>query len=499
MSTFSQVLVKQSERMGNQVAFVFERNNTTYYELNEKVSRLSSSLSTKGLGKGSHIALLIGNTPDYIYSLYACWRIGAVVIPINPAYTSSEISYILKNAKVDAILYTSQLKKMIESIILEINDRIDLISTDCDEFNQYIMEGDLHFKEAKMDQDDTAVILYTSGTTGKPKGAMLSHRNLYSNAVATGRALEISDKDSIIGVMPMFHIFAMTVCLNMPIICGAKLILMRQFSPKEFISNINEHNVTFFGGVPTMYNFIHHYLQETKEDFSSVTHCASGGASLPVSVLEDFEKSYQTIIQEGYGLSEGAGVVTLNPRRGQIKPGTVGLPIEDILVNVVNDAGEEVSIGEIGELICKGPNVFKGYFEMPEATSLALKDNWLFTGDLAVKDEDGYIRIVDRKKDLIIVGGFNVYPREIEEVLFQHENIIEAGVISEPDEKYGERIVAFVVSKSSMQQQEVLDYCKLHLSKYKLPSKVIFLKELPKTASGKILRRALQNHANSDV
>ncbi|WP_216828554.1 long-chain-fatty-acid--CoA ligase [Alkalihalobacterium elongatum] len=496
--TLNLALQNIAKEHGNKIAYHFEGQEETYGVLNKKVNSFASSLKETGIQKGDHIALIMGNAPEFMYALYGAWHIGAVVIPINPTYTKTELQYLLENGNVKAVISIPQLLPVIEELKSELKELTYILDVTSEEFNRFVQSGDQNFAGVPIDENENAVILYTSGTTGKPKGAMLTHKNLYTNAVATGNALHITEDDVIINALPMFHIFAMTVCLNMPIVKGTKVIIMRQFSPKEFLRLVKEHKVTFFGGVPTMYNFIYHFLQENPEGFSSVTHCASGGASLPLAILDKFKNEFGVLIQEGFGISEGAGVVTVNPRYGVIKEGSVGVPIEDIQVKVVDNQGNEVERGKVGELICKGPNVFKGYYQMPEKTASDLRDGWLYTGDFAKMDEDGYVYIVDRKKDLIIVGGYNVYPREVEEVLFKHELIVETGVVGAPDEEYGEKVVAYVVLKDNISEAELLEYCRQHLAAYKVPAEIIICEnELPKTSSGKILRRALRDQVTT--
>lgn len=485
--------LESAAKRPDRMAYSFEGREGTFQQLNESANNMARNLAKAGFQKGDHFAMLIGNSPVFIKVLYGIWKMGGVVIPINPTYTKNEIGYILRNANVKVVLTISAVLPVIQDLQKELEQLTHVYVTDEDDFCLLLDEGDGEFEAVPIYNEDTAIILYTSGTTGKPKGAMLTHENLYSNAVATGNAVEINETDVIINALPMFHIFALTVCVNMPIVKQAKMIIMPQFSPKQFLQLVKEHKVTFFGGVPTMYNFIYHFLKENPEGFSTITHCASGGASLPVALLENFKKDFGVTIQEGYGLSEGAGVVTLNPRKGEIKAGTVGVGIEDIETRIVNEEGQDVRADEVGELICKGPNVFKGYYQMPNETEKALRDGWLYTGDLARFDEDGYISIVDRKKDLIIVGGFNVYPREVEEVLYKHECVIEAGVVGEPDDEYGERVKAYVVTKEGLTEEELVAYCKEHLAPYKVPSEIHFRETLPKTSSGKILRRGLRN------
>lgn len=345
----------------------------------------------------------------------------------------------------------------------------------------------------QLQDDDTAVILYTSGTTGKPKGAMLTHRNLYSNAADVADYLGYTENDRVIATLPMFHVFCLTVALNAPIVSGATILVMPRFSPKEVFQVAAEQKATVFAGVPTMYNFLYQYPEGRVEDLQTLRLCVSGGASMPVALLENFEKKFNVMVSEGYGLSEASPVTCFNPLDRPRKAGSIGTNILNVENKVVNELGEEVPAGMVGELIVRGPNVMKGYYKMPEETAAAIRGGWLYTGDLARMDEEGYFYIVDRKKDLVIVGGYNVYPREVEEVLYAHEGVNEAIAIGVPDDNQGEVVQAFVVLKDqSVTAEELIHYCSLHLAKYKVPAAIEFLDELPKNTTGKILRRALR-------
>ncbi|HZG70168.1 MAG TPA: AMP-binding protein, partial [Chondromyces sp.] len=361
-------------------------------------------------------------------------------------------------------------------------------------FSSLVKNGNDDYRGPKIDEEETAVILYTSGTTGKPKGAMLSHKNLYSNARDVADYLEFNKDDRVITVLPMFHVFCLTVSLNAPLIKGASLLISSKFSPKYTFYLAKTYKATVFAGVPTMYNFLYQYPESNPADFSSLRLCISGGSSMPLALLENFEKKFSTTISEGYGLSEASPVTCFNPLDRPRKAGSIGQSIKNVENKVVDELGEELPAGRVGELIVRGPNVMKGYYKMPEASAVTIRDGWLYTGDLARMDEDGYLYIVDRKKDLIIVGGYNVYPREVEEVLYGHPDIIEAAVLGAPDTDYGESVRCFVVSANpELSEQDIILYCKEHLAEYKVPKAVEFLDELPKNTTGKILRRALKN------
>ncbi|WP_164669549.1 fatty acid--CoA ligase family protein [Virgibacillus doumboii] len=489
-------------------AYIFQDNETSYIELEGAVTKFASRLQQMGYKKGDHIALVVGNSPYYIIGLYGALRLGAVVIPINPLYTPTEMAYILKNGDVKGIITMDKLLEKFEAISDQLPNARHYIACDSGKgvslensslsaklksFSQMVEEGSLEFDVPEQDDDDTAIILYTSGTTGKPKGAMLSHKNIYSNAKDVADYLTINGEDRVIAALPMFHVFCLTVALNAPLMNGGTVLVMPKFSPQEVFRIATEHKATVFAGVPTMYNYLLQSGAEHTADFAGVRLCISGGAAMPVALLKEFEKVFQVKVSEGYGLSEASPVTCFNPLNRPRKPGSIGQSIINVENKVVNEFGEEVSAGEVGELIVRGPNVMKGYYKLDEETAIALNDGWLHTGDMARMDDEGYFYIVDRKKDMILVGGYNVYPREVEEVLYDHPGVAEAAVIGTPDSETGESVLSFIVKKDpGLTEDALMEYCKAHLAKYKAPSSIAFLDELPKNTTGKILRKNLR-------
>ncbi|RDI47844.1 fatty acid--CoA ligase family protein [Falsibacillus pallidus] len=492
-------------------AYYFLDQATSYGELDGAVTKFASGLESLGVTKGDHIALLLGNSPHFIIAFYGAMRLGATVIPINPIYTQDEIGYILNNGDVKAVVALDLMVPLVgkvEGLLPKVENYI-ICPTKQDSaieeavaahpkmksFSEVLETGALSFEGPELDEDDVAVILYTSGTTGRPKGAMLTHKNLYSNARDTGSYLKMNEDDRVITTLPMFHVFCMTVVLNAPLISGATLLITPKFSPADIFRIAEKYQATVFAGVPTMYNFLYQYPEADADSLKTLRLCISGGASLPVALLKNFEQKFKVVISEGYGLSEASPVTCFNPLDRPRKPGSIGTSIMNTKNKVVNELGEEVPVGEVGELVVQGPNVMKGYYKMPEETEAAIRDGWLYTGDLAKMDEEGYFYIVDRKKDMVIVGGFNVYPREVEEVLYSHPDIVEAAVIGVPDPNQGEAVKCFVVSTNKdLTEEQVAEYCRQHLAKYKLPSSIEFIEELPKNTTGKILRRALKDH-----
>ncbi|MGI2329408.1 fatty acid--CoA ligase family protein [Planococcus sp. YIM B11945] len=514
-------LVESVQRIAVQnaskTAYHFMGKDTSYAEFEGTVAKFANALESLGVRKGDHVAFLLGNTPHFLISLYATMRIGATAVPINPIYAPDEIAYISNNSDAKVVIALDALLPLVEKAHMALPAVASYVICETDPataeklaqlpeavkgkvhpFSELLAKSSTAHQTVSVETDDTAVILYTSGTTGKPKGAMLTHGNLYSNARDVGEYLKMSESDRIIATLPVFHVFALTVVVNAPLLQGATVILLPRFTPKDVFDAITAHKATVFAGVPTMYNFMNQFPEATTEDFESIRIAVSGGSAMPVALLHSFEEKFNVKISEGYGLSEASPVTCFNPIDRERKAGSIGTSIVNVENKVVDELGDEVAVGEVGELAVRGPNVMKGYYKMPEETNATIRDGWLYTGDLARVDEEGYFYIVDRKKDLIIVGGYNVYPREVEEVLFAHPGVLEAAVVGLPDSNFGEAVHAYVVLKdSSLTEADIEAYCAKHLAKYKVPKHYEILAELPKNTTGKILRRSLKDKALS--
>ena len=513
VKTVQEIAIRDSSK----TAYHFMGKDISYGEFEQTVAKFANALQTLGVEKGDHVALLLSNTPHFIISLYATMRLGATAVPINPIYTPDEIAYIINNSDAKVVIALDALLPLVEKahmalpavqsyVICESDSSVseklaqlpEAVKGKVHPFMNLLFTASSVNMPVETQQDDNAVILYTSGTTGKPKGAMLTHGNLYSNARDVGEYLKMTPADRVIATLPVFHVFALTVVVNAPLMQGATIILVPRFNPKDVFDAIKANEATVFAGVPTMFNFMYQYPDAKAADFESVRMAISGGSAMPVALLHNFEDKFNVRISEGYGLSEASPVTCFNPVDRERKAGSIGTSIINVENKVVNELGEEVAPGEVGELIVRGPNVMKGYYKMPEETSAALKDGWLYTGDLARVDEEGYFYIVDRKKDMIIVGGYNVYPREVEEVLFAHPGVSEAAVVGLPDTDFGESINAYVVLKDPVfTTGDLHKHCAEHLAKYKIPKHFEILDELPKNTTGKILRRALKDQALS--
>lgn len=413
-----------ADKKGKNIAFSYDGNKINYEELISSCENIAQLLVENKIEKGDKIAILLGNSPEFVQAYLAILRLGAIVIPLNPAFTESELGYILKDSSTKLVISTSEQEKKLKSVKNQCPSLLNIILID--EIQQTVIKNQL--EEIETLQDDTAVILYTSGTTGNPKGAMLSHFNLIENANDFSRLIELSENDQMIAVLPMFHSFCLTLCVNMILLNGASTIIIPKFNPAELVEVIKKEKATLIAAVPTIYNYLYQLKSATANDFSSLRACISGGASIPIELLQSIQEKYNVLIVEGYGLSETAPVLTFNPYRGICKPGSVGLDLPSVATRIVNENGEEVPTGEVGEVVAIGPNVMSGYLNNIEVTEKAFFNGWFKTGDLGKKDEDGYLFLLDRKKDVIITNGYNVYPREIEERLYQHPNIIEAAM-----------------------------------------------------------------------
>ncbi len=490
-------------------AYIFEGTETSYLELEGMINKFADSLSELGYQKGDHLALIVGNSPHFVIGLYGALRAGVIAIPINPIYTPDEMSYILQNGDAKGIITMDilagkfvQMADVLEEvehvIIAETGAGTEtadgILSPKMKSFSKMMEVGNMHFDRPELREEDVALVLYTSGTTGKPKGAMLTHRNLYSNAKDTADYLEMDGGDKVIAALPMFHVFCLTVALNAPLMNGGTVLIVPKFSPEAVFNLAKEQKATVFAGVPTMYNYLLQTPGGHVDDFKSIRLCISGGAAMPVALLKNFEQKFGVMVSEGYGLSEASPVTCFNPLDRERKPGSIGTNIKNVENKVVDELGNELPPGEVGELVVRGPNVMAGYYKLPEETEAVLRDGWLYTGDMARMDDEGYFYIVDRRKDMILVGGYNVYPREVEEVLYEHPDIAEVAVVGMPDPEQGETVVTFVVTENNtLKEADVIAFCGERLAKYKVPAVVEFLDELPKNTTGKILRKQLRD------
>ena len=498
-------LISTAERMPHKTAILFEDDSYTYKELKFNVLSLAKELRRQGFKEKMNIGLMMHNSPDYIISYFAILSIGATAVPINPLFKENEVVYILRNSNAIGILTDNKsintiinINKEVEALnnivcsklVEQTNDKKVkfLLNANDDNDNE---ENDLN-SIYKSDMDDVAHIIFTSGTTGNPKGVMITHANLNWLSITEASILNVSSKDKVLCTLPLYHVYGNLQCMLSPFVNGATVIIKERFVAKEVLETIEKERITMFFGVPTMFAMLVQSPLIEVLDFSSLRVCGSGGASIATEIIKKIKQLMNIDILEGYGLTEGTAQVTMNPYNGIKKIGSVGLPIPGVELKITDENNNEVDIGVIGELQFRGPIVMKGYYNNSRATEEIIKENWLSTGDLAYKDKDGYIFIVDRKKDLIIRGGYNIYPREVEEILYQHPNIVECAVIGIPNELYGEEIVAYIVCRNDFNEKEIIEHCKKYLVHYKIPRIFKCTEELPKSAIGKILKRNLK-------
>jgi long-chain acyl-CoA synthetase len=466
----------------------------TYAQLHEAAGRMSTLLARAGLEPGDRVGIMLPNVPAFPIAFYGSLAAGAVVVPMNPLLKSREVGYYLSDsgAKIVLAWHTAAGEATkgaadagAQAITVATPDLADLLAGH-DPARAWSSRGD----------DDDAVILYTSGTTGKPKGAELTHANLVRNAELTARTLLRNTPDDVMmGCLPLFHVFGLTCGLNATVAAGGTLTLLPRFDPAKALEIIHRDAVTIFEGVPTMYAAILHHPGADPAMAATLRVCVSGGASMPVEIMRGFEERFGCMILEGYGLSETSPVASFNHPDQVRKPGSIGTPVEGVQLRLVDEAGQTVPEGEIGEIAIRGHNVMKGYWHKPEATAEAMTgEGWFRTGDLAKVDSDGYYYIVDRKKDLIIRGGYNVYPREIEEVLHEHPAVAEVAVIGIPHAELGEEVAVAVALKpgASATPDELRSFVKDKVAAYKYPRLVWLVDSLPKGPTGKILRREVR-------
>ncbi len=415
---------------------------------------------------------------------------GAVVVPMNPLLKAREVQYYLEDSGASVVFAWHAMADEAGKAAATVG--IDCIAVDPEEFTGLLAEHEPETEVADRDDDDTVVLLYTSGTTGQPKGAELTHANLATNAALSSETLvELTPEDVVMGCLPLFHCFGLTCGLNAAVLSGACLTLVPRFDARKALEVIGRDRVTVFEGVPTMYAGMLHVEDSASYDVSSLRTCISGGSAMPVEVMKNFEEAFGCIVLEGYGLSETSPVASFNQPHLERKPGSIGVEVRGVEMKLVGDEGGDVAQGEVGEIAIRGENVMKGYWGRPDATAEAIPDGWFRTGDMARVDEDGYFFIVDRKKDLIIRGGYNVYPREVEEALYEHEAVAEVAVVGIPHDDLGEEVGAAVALKKGQDvgEDELRAFAKERLAAYKYPRHVWIVKELPKGPTGKILRR----------
>jgi long-chain acyl-CoA synthetase len=489
-------LVRSAQTYPDRPAVRLDDLLLTYTDLDARSARVAGLLASYGLRPGDRVAIMLPNVPEFAVVYYGVLRAGGVVVPMNPLLKEREVAYYLADSQAGLIFvwhgfteeaHRGAAKAGVACVVVDGG------------FGDLLAAAEPVTDVVDRAPADTAVILYTSGTTGQPKGAELTHANLSTNVeTATTDLFHLTARDVVFGGLPLFHSFGQTCGLNAAVSAGACLTLVARFAPDKVLRVLEQDRVTVFEGVPTMYVALLAAPDRDRYDVSALRVCVSGGAALPVEVMRGFEKAFGCIILEGYGLSETSPVASFNHPDAERKPGSIGTPIRGVEMRVVDEHGDDVPRGEVGEIAIRGQNVMKGYWRRADATAGAIPDGWFRTGDMARMDEDGYFFIVDRKKDLIIRGGYNVYPREIEEVLYEHPAVAEAAVVGVPDAGLGEEVGAAVVLKPGVRAtaEELRDHLKRQVAAYKYPRLVWFLEALPKGPTGKVLKREIRPPAH---
>ncbi len=523
------------DNIGRFGAYDFLWFNEKWYtnvELNSRINKLANALRDLGVGKGDRVGVQLPNCNQLIESFFATFKTGATVVPVNPSLRAPDLAYIYQDTAMVALVSTMEFIDRISEARKEAPELRNIIMLEDEaprgmlSYARLLSESSDSVGIVETDNDDIAVILYTAGTTGKPKGVMLTHYNFYTlvsgyyeQVLLDTRGVLVKTKVSewdhrqgrkvereieVFGVnrnrvslitLPLFHGYGI-FAVNLEFLTGGKLIVLRRWEPEEAMKAIQRFKVTDFRGIPTMYIQLLNHPNADKYDLSSLETCICGAAPMPLEVARKWKEKYGIDIWEGYGLSEATAVNCGNVAGRRLpKYGSVGKCYQKCnTIKIFDEEGKELPAGQIGEIVIKGPTVMKGYWNKPEETAQALKNGWLFTGDIGYMDDDGYLFITDRKKDLIIRGGENIYPKEVEDVLYRHPQVLEAAVVGVPDPVYGEEVKAFVVLKApnSVTEQELIDFCKQHLPTYKRPKTVQFMDVLPKSDVGKILRRELK-------
>jgi long-chain acyl-CoA synthetase len=492
------ILTDSAAKHGAREALRLDDAVFDYALLDEASARVATMLKAKGLKTGDRVGIMLPNVPHFPVAYYGVLRAGGVVVPMNVLLKGREVGFYLSDPGAKIVFAWHEFAEAAQQGADEAG--AELIAVKPGEIEGEIFGHEPDPEVVACDENDTAVILYTSGTTGKPKGAELTHANLRRNAEAAAGLFDLDETVVTLGALPLFHSFGQTCGMNATIYAGGCLTLIPRFEPAKALEIIQRDRVSVFEGVPTMYGAMLHLPEHGDYDTSTLRVCASGGASLPVELLRSFEEAFDAKILEGYGLSETSPVASFNHPDRARKPGSIGTPIAGVEMKVFDEDDHEVEAGQVGEIVIRGHNVMKGYWNRPDATEEVMKGGWFHTGDMAKVDEDGYFFIVDRKKDLIIRGGYNVYPREIEEVLYEHPAVREAAVVAVPHPDLGEEVGAAIALKDGedVDVEAIKAYVKENVAAYKYPRHVWIVDELPKGPTGKILKREIDVPAPAD-
>ena len=493
MSNLAQHLVDTARAHGDRPALRMDDTVLTHEQFRDAAAGVAAGLRDRGVEPGDRVGLVLPNVVSFPVVFYGALMAGAAVVPMNPLLKAREVEYYLRDSGARLVVALDSVAAAADEAAATVG--IESVSVGAVDPGAALGSPAASAEVVERADEDDAVILYTSGTTGQPKGAQLTHANLRGNARTTQETLlEGTPEDVIMGCLPLFHVFGLTCSLNAGVLAGACLTLLPRFDGARALEIVQRDRVTVLQGVPTMFAAMLHQPDRDRYDVSSLRLCVSGGSAMPVEVMRGFEEAFGCIVLEGYGLSETSPVASFNHPHAERKPGTIGTPIRGVEMRLVDDEGRDVPEGEVGEIAIRGENVMRGYWQRPEETAKAIPDGWFRTGDLARRDADGYYAIVDRKKEMIIRGGYNVYPREIEEALYEHPAVAEAACVGVPHADLGEEVAAAVALKpgTSAEVGELQAWVKERVAAYKYPRHLWLVDSLPKGPTGKILRRAVE-------
>jgi long-chain acyl-CoA synthetase len=501
-----QILSKSAENFGEKAAIVWNDKEYSFKDLDSMSNKFAHALLEKGLTKGDRVCIFMQNSPEFVVSHFGIIKAGCITVPLNVMYRKRELVHMVNDSGA-TVMVTSEgnlpyvlevrndLKSLREIIVTSSN-----LPEGCLSFYRLLENGVDKPTDVRNADDDVAVICYTSGTTGSAKGAMITHSNFISNISTLSQLWELTDRDKLMMALPMFHVHGLGIAVHGMVYCGYTMVLLERFDAKKVMEGIEKYKCTVFMGVPTMYIKLLE-LDDCKYDLSSMRLWTVGSAPMPVDAMEKFKERYGFELLERYGMTETAVVIASNPLKGKRKPGSVGLPIPGVEVKIVDDEDNPLPVNEVGEIVVRGPNVMKGYWNRPQETEEAFRNGWFHTGDLGKIDEEGYLHIVGRKKEMIISGGFKVFPREVEEVLHTHPKVKEVAVVGIPDPVRGESVKAYIVLKdgTTATEKELDEYCRNNLAAFKVPRIYEFVSSIPRTPSGKILNRLLSQAKVKDL
>ena len=499
--TVLELLESRASQYPDKPYLIFQDRTYSYREFCDLVFSTASAFAKLGLKRGEHVAILIPNSPEFLFCYFGAMMAGGAAVTLNTLLKADELDYIINDSQARILCTTPHYRKMLDPVWENLSNIEELILTEQEGIENYskaknlsslMKEGDAAYRTS-IEESDAAAMIYTSGTTGHPKGVRLNHANIIYNSYVAPRFIDLQPDDVSLCIMPLFHVNAQIASMMATLQAGATVVLEEMFKPRSFISTLKKYRCTTFSGVPTIYNYLNEMKEAEGQSLDFLKACICGAAPMPVDVFQRFEEKFNAKIIEGYGLTEGTCVSSLNPLNGIRKIGSIGIPIDGQEMSIQDEDGKLLGDGAIGEICIKGPNVMQGYWNNASATEESIRDGWLHTGDQGYRDQDGYYFIVGRKKEMIIRGGENIYPKEIEEVLHEHEDIQDCAVVGIPDKKYGEEVAAFIIVKpaASTGEKEIKSYLRQKMADFKRPRIIELVNDLPRTATGKIQKNKI--------